>query len=419
MSLKVPQEINGDYPVHHFKAPFTYQFTETEEFIITKCRQRIMEKKSEEQLTPRERLTRTQFSNGPLDRLSTTISGVHNTMPRVFDAFGENPSVFGQRDMINYPNLDFLGSVIWTSKFWMNDQVAPSNFSYAEEVLSAKFRMIEYGPPLSIEPLLKTKEDALFFLDNMPDPALQGTYPSYLWLLKQSFKFFPEFPTSGSVCPGTISGAAFLRGIKNLLLDMRKNPEMAELILKCSSTFLHKKIDRMINVLDQDLDETGKGNLLWWCDAASFFNLEEFKRTLHLTYGSDVPYAAKKGWRVGFAPEAPLTTMEVVCQIASENLGCNGILGHQESPPIDEWYKMTRKFDNVVALCGPDVKTILDGPKERILEMWKRQAKIFAQYPTQGYRTKHALGFDPTTPLENMEYTAKAYLETFKLPFQV
>ena len=96
MSLKVPQEINGDYSVIHNKAPFTYQFTETEEFIITKCRQRIMEKKSEEQLTPRERLTRTQFSNGPLDRLSMTLSGVHNTMPRIFDAFGETPSVFGK-----------------------------------------------------------------------------------------------------------------------------------------------------------------------------------------------------------------------------------------------------------------------------------------------------------------------------------
>jgi hypothetical protein len=418
MSLKVPQEINGDYSLTHNKAPFTYQWTETEEFIITKCRQRIMEKKSEEQLTPRERLTRIQFSNGPLDRLSINCSGVHNAMPRVFDAFAETPSVFGQRDMINYPNLDFLGQVIWTTKFWLNDQVAPNNFSYAEEVLSSKFRMIEYGPPLSIEPLLKTKEDALFFLDNMPDPALQGTYPSYLWLLKQSFKFFPEFVINGSVCPGTISGASFLRGIKNLLLDMRKNPEMAELILKCSSTFLHKKIDRMTNVLDQDLDESGKGNWLWWCDAASFFNLEEFKRTLPLTYSLDVPYAAKKGFRCGFAPEAPLTTMEVVCQIASENGGCIGILGHQESPPIEEWYKMTRKFDNVVAMCGADVKTMLDGPKERILEMWKRQAKIFAQYATQGYRTRHALGFDPTTPLENMEYTAKAYLETFKLPFQ-
>jgi len=80
---------------------------------------------------------------------------------------------------------------------------------------------------------------------------------------------------------------------------------------------------------------------------------------------------------------------------------------------------MTRRFDNVAALCGPDVKTILDGPKEKILETWKRQAMIFAQYPAQGYRTKHALGFDPTTSLENMEYIAKAYLETFKLPFQV
>jgi hypothetical protein len=416
MSLRIPQEINGDYSVIHNKAPFTYQFTETEEFIITKCRQRIMEKKSEERLTPRERLTRTQFSNGPLDRLSMTLSGVHNTMPRIFDAFGETPSVFGQRDMINYPNLDFLGSVIWATKFWLNDTINPSNFSYAEEVLSAKFRMIEYGPPLSIEPLLRTKEDALFFMENMPDPALQGTYPSYLWLLKQSLKFFPEFIVSGSVCPGTISGAAFLRGIKNLLVDMRKNPEFADLIIKCSSQFLHKKIDRMINVLDQDLDESGKGNHLWWCDAASFFNPEEFKRTLPLTYGCDVPYAAKKGWRVGVAPEAPLATREIICQILSENGGSNGVLSYFEQPPLEEWLKIWNKFDNIVSFVVADTKTVLDGPKERILEMWKRAAKAYAQYSTQGYRTKHTAGIDPTTPLENIEYTAKSYLETMKIP---
>ncbi len=344
MSLRIPQEINGEYFRTLNNIPFTYQWTETEEFIISKCRARIMEKKSEEQLTPRQRVSRTLYSNGPLDRLSTVISGVHNAMPRVFDAFGETPSVFGQKDMINYPNLDFLGTVMWTAKFWMNDQVAPSNFSYAEEVFSSKYRLIEYGPPLSIEPLLRNKEDALFFLDNMPDPALQGTYPEYLWLLKQGLKFFPEFYLSGSVCPGTISGASFLRGIKNLLVDMRKNPEMAELILKCSSQFLKKKMDRMIPILDQDLDENGKGNFLWWCDAASFFNLEEFKRTLPLTYGSDVPYAEKKGFRCGFAPEAPLATMDVVSQVASEHGGCIGILGHNESPPIEEWYKMTRKY---------------------------------------------------------------------------
>ena len=55
MSLRIPQEINGEYFRTLGKAPYTYQWSETEEFIITKCRQRIMEKKSEEQLTPRER----------------------------------------------------------------------------------------------------------------------------------------------------------------------------------------------------------------------------------------------------------------------------------------------------------------------------------------------------------------------------
>ena len=44
--------------------------------------------------------------------------------------------------------------------------------------------------------------------------------------------------------------------------------------------------------------------------------------------------------------------------------------------------------------------------------------RVLIYDPTKGYRTKHTLGFDPTTPLENMEYTAKAYLETVKIPLQ-
>jgi len=278
--------------------------------------------------------------------------------------------------------------------------------------------MIEYGPPLSIEPLVKNREDAQFFMDNMPDPALAGTYPAYLWEVKQQIKFLPEFASIGSVCPGTISGASFLRGIKNFLTDVRKDLEMAEIVIKCASKWLHKKIDRMINVLDQQFDENGKGNIMWWCDAASFLNLEEFTKLMPLTYENSVRYCAKQGWKIGVAPEAPVATMDLISKCMSENGGSSGILSHAEQPPVEDWYRMTRKYDNIPAFCDADVKAILDGPKSHILESWKRQAKVFEQYPTKGLRTYMLCPFDPTTPTEHMEYAAKSLLEVFNYPVQ-
>ena len=46
MSLRIPQEMNGEYPLTYNKIPFTYQFTETEEFIITKCRLGLWRKRA-------------------------------------------------------------------------------------------------------------------------------------------------------------------------------------------------------------------------------------------------------------------------------------------------------------------------------------------------------------------------------------
>jgi hypothetical protein len=419
MSLvRWPEEVNGEYSVNFYKVPFSIMFTETEELIIEKSHRKISERKIEEKMTSRERFGKNFFSDGPIDRLPICISGGHNIMPRIFDAFGDPPSTLGQRDMINHPNLDFVGQMIWQAKWWFADLFAPMNYSYSEEVLSRRFRMIEYGPPLSVEPLVKTKEDAQFFMDNMPDPALAGTYPAYLWEVKQQIKHLPELVSVGSVCPGTISGASFLRGIRNFLIDVRKNMEMAEMVVKCTSKWLHKKIDRMVVPLGEQLDENGKGNILWWCDAASFLNLEEFTKLMPLTYGTDVPYAAKKGWKIGIAPEAPVATMDLISKCVSENGGSSGILSHPEQPPIEDWYRMTRKYDNVPAFCDADVKAILDGPKSHILESWKRQARAFAQYPTKGLRTYMLCPFDPTTPMEHMEYAAKSLLEVFKYPVE-
>ena len=118
-------------------------------------------------------------------------------------------------------------------------------------------------------------------------------------------------------------------------------------------------------------------------------------------------------------PRSALATREIICQILSENGGSNGVLSYGESPPIEEWYKMIQKFDNIVSFVVADTKIVLDGPKEKILEMWKRFKNVYMQYPAKGYRIKHTGGFDPTTQLENIEYTAKSYLEMFKMPLQV
>ncbi|MGA2682508.1 MAG: hypothetical protein ABSF44_12000 [Candidatus Bathyarchaeia archaeon] len=415
------EEVNRDYPLWWNKGPFSYQFTATEEVMLEKAKAKWLDTKKEEQMMPRQRWAKALFTNEPLDRLPSHCSGLHQTMTRIFDGFADPPSILFTKDMINHPNLDAIGQMLWYAKFASTtDMNWLYNYGFGEELVTRKFRFIENGPPLAVEPFVRTKEDALFFLDNVPEPALRaGTWPIYFWEVKALMKLVPEMPIVASCCGGPITMAGFLRGIKDFVMDIRKNMELAELCLKGTTALLKKKIDKQTEILGQQIDDTGEGNWITWCDSTSYLTGEEFAKVFDITYTDAIKYCAKKGWQPEVIPEGPMTAHVPIAKCLSEN-GGGGMLGFSEHPNVDEWYNNTRKYDNIwahdafdnVAMFSPDYQNAIRND-------FTRHAKLFMKYPTQGHRTYVSVPTgDPTIPLPAIEFAVKTILEVFKYPLQ-
>ncbi len=124
------------------------------------------------------------------------------------------------------------------------DSLYSSPVTFGEDLLSKKFRFVEHGPPLQVEPFAKTKEDLQFYLDNVPDPAKQGLFPVNMWVTKMRIKHLgDQYPVWGSCCPGQISSAGFFLGIKEFLIAVRQDQELAKLAYQCATAVLHRRID--------------------------------------------------------------------------------------------------------------------------------------------------------------------------------
>lgn len=326
------EEVNHDYPLHWNKGPFHYAFTETEERIIERARNRWLDKKKDEPMMPRERTAKNWVTGEPHDRLPISNSAAHNGMPRIFDGFTDPPQALTQRDMEDFPNLDFIGQLLWFGKF-LSDLAMPYNFGFGEEMVTRKFRLIDNGPPLAVEPFVRTIADAEWFLNNVPDPAIRsGCWPIYYWETQQLAKRMPEMPQVGSCCGGQITMTGFLRGIRNFVMDVRNgNMEMVELLLKGTTEYLKKKIDIMSRLLVQEMDASGQGHFLFWCDSTSYLSVEEMTKLLPYTYDISIPYAAEKGFGPTIPPEGPLGTHENITRIMNENVG-GAINGYSEHP---------------------------------------------------------------------------------------
>ena len=317
------EEVNQEYPLNWNRGPFTYQFTPTEELILDKAKAKYLDQKREEPITTRERWAKNFYRGEATDRIPLQSSGLHSTMCRIFDSFATPPSALSTKDMINHPNLDAIGQMLWLAKFApVSDQIWVYNYGFGEELVTRRFRFIENGPPLAVEPFVKTKEDAQFFLENVPDPALRaGTWPIYFWEVKALTKLLPEVPQVGSCCGGPITMTGFLRGIKDFVMDIRKNMDMAELCLKGAVVLLKKKVNKMTEILGQQIDDTGEGHWITWCDSTSYLAPEEFARVFELTYGDAVAYCAKKGWGPEVIPEGPIGAHQLIAKRLSEKVG--------------------------------------------------------------------------------------------------
>ncbi len=412
------EEVNQEYPLNWNKGPYVYQFSPTEELMIEKARAKYLEQKSEEPITMRERFAKNFFRGEKTDRMPMLSTGTHSSMPRIFDSFATAPSTLSMRDMINHPNLDTIGQMLWLVKWApIADTIFPYNYGFGEELVTRKFRFIESGPPLAVEPFVKTKEDAQFFIENVPDPALRaGTWPIYFWETKQLNKILPEAPIWGSCCGGPVTMAGFLRGIKDFVMDIRNNMEMAQLCLKGTTMLLKKKVNRMAEILGQQIDDTGEGNFICWCDSTSYLSSEEFARVFDITYGDVVPWCAKKGWAPEVFPEGPITAHARIDKILSENLG-GGILAFTEHPTIEEWYGEIRKYDNLWVHDGFDSTAMLSPDYQNAINKdFERHRNVIDKYPTKGLRTMVSQpGGDATIPLPALEFAGKLLLEKFKM----
>ncbi len=415
------EENKGQYPRTWNSANFHLEYTEIEELIISRCHQKIVEKTQADKYTPRERCMRAYHGSDP-DRIPIVNAFSPPVATRIFDSFGETPPVVHNRDFIEFPELHMLSIALWYSRF-KSDFIQPISNTFGEELVTKKFRLIEHGPPLAVEPFAKTKEDMEWFLDNVPDPGHRGIYPLTLWITKQCMKIMPELLTEGSCCAGPLAAATFFRGPREFLTDVRKNPEMADLALKCVLKFFLKKVDRMAEALGPVFNaDTPNGNIMFWCDGGgAYLTLEEFKRTWDLHYGTTIPYCAKKGINPRIAPVASKDHDALIIKIMDENIG-GELDDSDEVPPVEDfvpvWEQRDKKDNKVFGLAGPQTRSILLGEEATRKDML-RFAGLLAKTPEKGLRAATGIVADANTPLTNIDMANRLVFELFKYPVTV
>lgn len=415
------EENKGQYPRTWNSTNFNHQYNEIEELIISRSRQKLVERAQREKLMPRERLMKSFYGDAP-DRLPVNNSFSPPVAVRMFDCFGETPPVVHNRDYIEFPELQVLSLALWYARF-QADMCFPISNTFGEEVVTKKFRLIEHGPPLAVEGFAKTKEDMEWFLDNVPDPGHRGIWPLTIWTTKQCMNLLPEIPTNGSCCAGPLAMATFFRGPREFLTDVRKNPEMADLTLKCVTKFFLKKLDRMAECLGPVFSpDNPNGHILFWCDGGgAYLTLDEFKRTWDLHYGTTIPHCAKKGINPYVAPVAGKDHLALIIKCMDENVG-GMIADSDEVPPIEDgfpvWEKRDKKENKTILCCGPQTRNVLNG-EEATRKDLLRYASLLAKSPERGLRAFVGGAADANTPLQNLDMMTRLLFEIFKYPVTV
>jgi hypothetical protein len=420
------EEVHGDYPALMNAPKIMYQWTATEELIIERTHQKMVENVSSEKLSPRERLWRGFYSKDSIDYVPLTIPFTPNAGNRTFDAFAEPPSIIHNRDLFDHPNLNLLSAALFYSRI-PSDVMMIAGYTFGEEVVTRKFRLVEHGPPLAVEGIAQTKDldeakaNMEWFLDNVPDPAHRGLFQVQLWTAKQTMKYFPEFMTTSSCCAGSLATATFLRGPKEFLIDVRKRPELADLAIKCGTEFLLRKIDRTIEMVGKPFDIDNKdGNRIFWCDGGGgYLTPEEFSRTYGLHFGASIPHISKKGFPPYIATVAGKASTKLVAQSIQENIG-GGIMVGTGVPPVDESFELfderDKTLDNIYYEGTVGSKVVLSGTEE--MRKWLTDfVGLCAKTPEKGLRwSLFSATLDPHTELPSIDMLHKLHRELLKYP---
>ncbi|MGA2683359.1 MAG: hypothetical protein ABSF44_16365 [Candidatus Bathyarchaeia archaeon] len=409
------QEVHGDYPAGFNVPNYHPVLTESEELWIEKANARIRERDKQGKMSARQRCGQSQWGPGPVDRVPMALPAQSHIIPRIFDSYLDNPPILTNRDLLKHPNLYFLAETIWRARFYC-DWIYNSPVSFGEDILTKQFRLIDNGPPLAVEGFAKTKEDMEYFYDNVPDPAASGTWPIHLWLNKMRVKTLPELPSYGSACAGHIASAGFFMGIKEFLLAVRKNPELAILATKCVTKFINRKIDIMADVIGQQLNADGVGNMLYWCDGAGgFLTGAEFKLLFDEGYGASITHSAKKGYAPCIAFAGPVPSMELMCDHMGNLLGGGQVIG--ETPPYEDLWPVLHKYDNMYTEANSQNKTLLaNDPEAAIRKDLGRLAALQAKTKLPRMMLEHAI--DVLAPLPMVDLLIKLSFEIFTYPIK-
>jgi hypothetical protein len=436
-------EIRGNYPRTWNAAGFSHEWNGYEELIIERGHQKALERAQGEKLMPRERIMKSDYDDVPsdlnslgLDRFPSMISLGIGYSPRILDSFAEVPPVVHANDLREYPELYVMISMLRMAKFPC-DAIFCSGVSFGEEVLTSKFRNVEHGPPLAVEGLAQVKDPAEakarleFFGDNIPDPALRGYYPYYLWFVKQIMKINPEYGVIGSACTGPIASATFLRGPREFLMDIRKNPPLAELALKVVSKYVCRKIERLNEVLTASAPMMAKdspnGNEMFYCDGGgAYLTFEEFTRTYDFHFGPVLDLCTELGIPPFVAPLSSTKTAELFIKYFDEHIG--GRLACDIGLPVFE--DALRIFENrdktkditKVATSGFGTQEVLVGGKA-LLKGLLRDLRGKASTELKGLRCTYTpaggANHDVQTPLAHLDELSRLGLELYKFPLKV
>ncbi len=226
-----------------------------------------------------------------------------------------------------------------------------------------------------------------------------------------------QFSVWGACCPGQISAAGFLLGIKEFLLAVRTDPELATLAFKCATAVLHRRIDIMLPILGDQLDDNGKGNIVWWCDGAGgYMTADEFKKNFDEHYGASIRYVTDKGWYPYTALGGPKGTLEACGSCMQEN-GGGGVMFAETSGAIEQGFETLNNYPNVVLMTYPATRTVLNGSPDDIKNELMRIVNS-AKATTKGQRVSIHNNYDVQTPVEKIDLTLKLEKELFKLPLK-
>ena len=274
------------------------EFSEEEELFMERMAMKVRSGIAGEAMTPIERMVAVTSGKTPDRVMLLSGGGGSLATVRVLDCWSQALKVI---DLYRYPKLNFLAQLAWMAAF-PQDAVSPYSLCYGEAEWGGKVKYLQDGPPILETPALKDPAA----LDELviPDPTKDGRYPAYLWLVRQVRRWLDKYELPillyASICTGPMSTAGLVRGWKNLMVDMRRNPNLVHKLVEKTAEFSTRYGNAVV--------EAG-AQALYTCDEGmQFYPPSLFKELIPYLEGCNERIPVTNAWWV----EGPNTHLEIM-----------------------------------------------------------------------------------------------------------